>query len=65
MNMSLVSAVVGAQAGMAKLTVATQMERMNADKGASIAKLIDSAQQSIKPLANVAANIGNGLDVSA
>jgi hypothetical protein len=28
-------------------------------------KLIDAAQQSIDPLANVAANIGTNLDVSA
>ena len=65
MNISLVSAVVGTQAGSVKLAVATQIERMHADKGASIAKLIDGAQQNIKPSANVAANTGDGLDVSA
>jgi hypothetical protein len=38
---------------------------MNADQGASVAKLIDAAQQSIDPLANVAAGLGTNLDISA
>jgi hypothetical protein len=38
---------------------------MNADQGASVAKLIDAAQQSFDPLANVAAGIGTNLDVNA
>jgi hypothetical protein len=38
---------------------------MNADQGSSAAKLIDAAHQNFNPLANVAANIGTNLDVSA
>jgi hypothetical protein len=38
---------------------------MDADRGSSVAKLIDAAQQSIDPLANVAAGIGTNLNVSA
>ena len=62
---SLITALVGAQTGMVQLAVATRLERMNADQGASVAKLIDAAQQNIDPLANVAAGIGTNLNVSA
>jgi hypothetical protein len=62
---SLITALVGAQTGMMQLAVAARLERMNADQGASVAKLIDAAQQSIDPLANVAAGLGTNLDVSA
>jgi hypothetical protein len=64
MDMSLVTALLGAQAGMTQLAVATSMERMNADQGASVVKLIDAAQQNISALANVGTGIGGNLDVS-
>jgi hypothetical protein len=38
---------------------------MNANEGASIAKLVDAAQQNFGPLANVVAGVGTNLDVSA
>ena len=62
---SLITALVGAQTGMVQLAVAARLARMNADQGASVVKLIDAAQQSIDPLANVAAGIGTNLNVSA
>ena len=62
---SLVSALIGAQTGMMQLAVAARLARMNADQGSAIAQLVDAAQQGIDPLANVAACIGTGLDVSA
>ena len=62
---SLVSALIGAQTGMMQLAVAARLARMNADQGSAIAQLVDAAQQSIDPLANVAAGIGTSLDVSA
>jgi hypothetical protein len=62
---TLITALVGAQTGMVQLAVAARLERMNADQGASVAKLIDAAQQSIDLLANVAAGIGTNLNVSA
>ena len=65
MDMSLVTAFLGAQTGMMQLAVAADFARMKADQGASVVKLIDAAQQNIAPLANVAANIGTNLDVSA
>ena len=62
---SLITALMGAQTGMVQLAVAARLARMNADQGASIAKLIDAAQQNMKSLANVSAGIGSSLDVSA
>jgi hypothetical protein len=62
---SLITALAGAQTGMMQLAIAARLERMNADQGASVVKLIDAAQQNIDPLANVAAGLGTNLDVSA
>ena len=62
---SLLNAIVGAQAGMMQLAVAGRLMRMDANEGASIAKLIDAASQNANSLANVAENIGTNLDVSA
>jgi len=62
---SLITALVGAQTGMVQLALAARLARMDADQGSSVAKLIDAAQQSIDPLANVAAGIGTNLNVSA
>jgi hypothetical protein len=57
--------MIGAQTGAVQLAVAARLERMNANEGASIAKLVDAAQQNFGPLANVAAGVGTNLDVSA
>jgi hypothetical protein len=62
---SLISALIGSQTGMLQLAVAARLARMNADNGSSVARLIDAAQQSFAPLANVAGDIGTNLDVSA
>jgi hypothetical protein len=62
---SLITALVGAQTGMVQLAVATRLERMNADQGASVAKLIDAAQRNFTSLANVASDVGTNLNVSA
>lgn len=62
---SLITALVGAQAGMIELAVAARLARMDAGEGAAVSQLVDAAQQSIDPLANVAAGIGTNLDVSA
>jgi hypothetical protein len=65
MDTSLIAAVLGAQTGMVQLAVAARLARMNADQGASVAKLVDAAQQTMDSLANVAAGVGTNLDVSA
>jgi len=50
---------------MVQLAVAARLAHMNGDQGAAVAQLLDAAQQSIDPLANVAAGIGTNLNVSA
>lgn len=63
---SLASALIGAQTGEMQLAVAARLAHMdNADNGQSIAKLVNAADQNANSLANVAANIGTNLDVSA
>ena len=65
MDPTLATALIGAQAGLTQLDVAARIMRMNADQGAAVVKLIDSAQQNLQPLANVAAGVGGNLDISA
>jgi hypothetical protein len=65
MDTSLITAFMGAQTGMLQLAVAARLARMNANQGASVAKLVDAAQQNFNPLSNVAAGLGTNLDVSA
>jgi hypothetical protein len=62
---SIATALVGAQTGMLQLAIAARLERMNADMGSSIVKLIDAAQQNANTLANVGSGIGTNLDVTA
>jgi hypothetical protein len=65
MDLSLITALIGAQTGQLQLAVAARLLRMNADNGASVVKLIDAAKQNLAPLANAAAGIGTNLDISA
>ena len=56
--------MTGAQHASAQMTLAAKMMRMNADAEASVAKLIDAAQQNMQQLANSSAGLGQNLDVS-
>ena len=62
---SLAAALVAAQMGRAQLAVAATMARMNAQSGQSVANLINSAEQNMNRLANVAAGVGTQVDISA
>jgi hypothetical protein len=64
MDLSLVTAMLGAQAGLTQLAVAGSMLKMNNENAASAVKLIDAAQQNLNSLANVAPGIGTNLNVS-
>jgi hypothetical protein len=64
MDMSLVTAALGAQTGLAQLALAGSMLKMNTQNASSVVKLIDAAQQSMNSLANVAPGIGTNLDIS-
>ena len=61
---ALASVLVAANVGQVQLAVAAKMLRMSADSAQDVAKLIDSAQQNLNQLANVAAGIGQNLDIS-
>jgi anthranilate phosphoribosyltransferase len=62
---TLAAAMIGAQVGRLQLGAAASMLRMSAEQDASVAKMIDAAQQNMQSLANVAAGVGGNLDVSA
>lgn len=57
--------MAGGQMAQVQMAMAAKMMRMNADAAASVAKLIDAAQQNLTKLANVAAGVGQNIDISA
>ena len=59
----LATAIMSSQGGLKQAQLATSFMRMNADRGASIANLVDSAQQNLKSLANVSPGTGSHLNV--
>jgi hypothetical protein len=61
---SLASALIGAQVGRAQLAVAGQLLHADFVNERSVVKLIDAAQQNMDRRANVAAGIGDNLDIS-
>lgn len=65
MDLSLVTAALGAQAGLTQLAVAGSMLKMNTQNAASVVKLIDAAQQNMNSLDNVAPGAGTKLDITA
>jgi hypothetical protein len=72
---SVAAAMVGAQAADAQMTLAAKMLRMNADAAGAVADMLDKAQQNLQSpsssslssssLANVAAGVGQNLNISA
>jgi hypothetical protein len=61
---SLAAAMVGAQMSQMQMATAAFMMRMNADSAASVVQVIDAAQQNMQSLANVAAGIGQNVNIS-
>jgi anthranilate phosphoribosyltransferase len=61
---SLAAAMVGAQMSQMQMAAAAFMLRMNADSAASVVQVIDAAQQNMQSLANVAAGIGQNVNIS-
>ena len=61
---SLAAAMVGAQMSQVQMAVAAKMLRMNADAAASVVQVIDAAQQNLQSLANVAAGVGQNVNIS-
>jgi hypothetical protein len=63
-SVSVAAAMTGASAASTQMALAAKMMRMNADAEASIAKLIDSAQQNLQQIASTTAGVGQNLDIS-
>jgi hypothetical protein len=61
---SLASALIGAQVGRAQLAVAGKLLQADFVNERSVVKLIDAAQQNMDRLGNVAAGVGDNLDIS-
>jgi hypothetical protein len=61
---ALAAAILSSQSALEQTQLGMSSERMNADKGTSIANLVDSAQQNIKSLANVGAGLGGKINTS-
>jgi hypothetical protein len=61
---ALASAMAGAQMSSVQMAIAAKMLRMNADAAGSIVKVIEAAQQNLNSLANVAAGVGQNVNIS-
>ena len=61
---SLVAAMVGAQMSNVQMTMAAKMLRMNADAAGAIVQVLEAAQQNLNNLANVAAGVGQNVNIS-
>jgi hypothetical protein len=57
--------MVSAQMSQVQMAIATKMMRMNADSAASVVQLIDAAQKNMQSLANVAAGVGQNVNITA
>ncbi|HEX3161498.1 MAG TPA: hypothetical protein VHQ92_02880 [Pseudolabrys sp.] len=62
---SIAAAMAGAQMSDVQMAIAAKMLRMNADAASGIVKVLDAAQQNLASLANVAAGVGQNLNITA
>ena len=62
---SLGTALAGAQMSSAEMPVASKMARMNADNAASIVEVLNAVQRNTASLANLAAGVGQNLNITA
>jgi len=63
--MSIANAMVAGQMSQLQSAMAAKMLRMNADAAGDIVKVIEAAQQNLNSLANVAAGVGQNLNITA
>ena len=62
---SLATAMVGAQMSQVQMAIAAKMMRMNAQSEGSVVQLLDAAWKNMQSLANVAAGVGQNLNITA
>ena len=56
--------MVGAQVSQMQMAAAAMMMRMNVQNAGAIVQVIDAAQQNLDSLANVAAGVGQNVNIS-
>jgi hypothetical protein len=61
---SIAASFIAAQVAELQTTMAAKMVKMNADQGANAAKLLQAAQDNMKSLSNVAAGVGQNLNIT-
>ncbi len=62
---SIAAALAGAQMSNVQMAIAAKMLRMNADAASGIVQVLDAAQRNLASLANVAAGVGQNLNIAA
>ena len=62
---SLVSAMVGGQMSGVQMALAARMLRMNADAAGAVAQMVEAGQKNLNSLANVAAGVGQNVNITA
>jgi hypothetical protein len=55
----------GARTSSTKAALAAEMLRMNAESSGRVAKIVESAQENLKSLANVADGVGRNVNIIA
>lgn len=61
---SIAAAFIASQVAELQTAMAAKMVKMNADQGANAAKLLQAAQENMKSLSNVAAGVGQNLNIT-
>jgi hypothetical protein len=62
---SIASALVGAQASQTQTPLAAEMLRMNTQNANAIVQVLQESQKNLQSLANVAAGVGQNVNISA
>ena len=62
---SFVSAMAGGQMSGVQMALAAKMLQMNADAASSVAQMVEAGQRNLTSLANVAAGVGQKLNIVA
>jgi hypothetical protein len=62
---SIAAALAGAQMSNVQMAIAAKMLRMNADAASGIVQVLDAAQRNLASLANLAAGVGQNLNITA
>ena len=62
---SIAAALAGSQMSNVQMAIAAKMLRMNADAASGIVQVLDAAQRNLASLANLAAGVGQNLNITA